>query len=51
VPADWDVKSDIVAIFGGIEDKRSLESISINPGKVLLLKGTSIFAGIEIRNF
>ena len=51
VPADWDVKSDIVAIFGGIEDKRSLENISINPSKVLLLKGTSIFAGIEIRNF
>jgi predicted membrane protein len=51
VPADWDVKSDIVAVFGGIEDKRSLENISINPGKVLLLKGTSIFAGIEIRNF
>lgn len=51
VPSDWNVKSDIVAIFGGIEDKRSLENISINPGKVLLLKGTSIFAGIEIRNF
>jgi len=51
VPADWDVKSDIVAIFGGIEDKRSLENASINPSKVLLLKGTSIFAGIEIRNF
>ena len=51
VPADWDVKSDIVAIFGGIEDKRSLENVSINPSKVLLLKGTSIFAGIEIRNF
>jgi predicted membrane protein len=51
VPSDWDVKSDIVAIFGGIEDKRSLENVSINPGKVLLLKGTSIFAGIEIRNF
>ena len=51
VPSDWDVKSDIVAIFGGIEDKRSLENVSINPSKVLLLKGTSIFAGIEIRNF
>jgi predicted membrane protein len=51
VPSDWDVKSDIIAIFGGIEDKRSLENISINPGKTLLLKGTSIFAGIEIRNF
>jgi predicted membrane protein len=50
VPSDWDVKSDIVAIFGGIEDKRSLD-VAINPGKVLLLKGTSIFAGIEIRNF
>ena len=51
VPSDWDVKSDVVAIFGGIEDKRSLENVAINPGKVLLLKGTSVFAGIEIRNF
>jgi len=51
VPSDWDVKSDIVAIFGGIEDKRSMESNNINPNKALLLKGTSIFAGIEIRNF
>jgi predicted membrane protein len=51
VPADWDVKSDIIAIFGGIEDKRSLQNSTVNAGKVLLLKGTSIFAGIEIRNF
>ena len=51
VPSDWDVKSDIVAIFGGIEDKRSMENNNINPDKALLLKGTSIFAGIEIRNF
>ena len=51
VPADWDVKSDIVAIFGGIEDKRSLAGNTFNPGKLLVLKGTSIFAGIEIRNF
>ena len=51
VPSDWDVRSDIVAIFGGIEDKRSIENSAINPEKVLVLKGMSIFAGIEIRNF
>ncbi len=51
VPSDWDVKSDIVAIFGGIEDKRTMENNNINPDKALVLKGTSVFAGIEIRNF
>ena len=49
VPSNWEVKPEMVAIFGGIEDKRDVSTAS-NPDKVLVLKGTSIFAGIEIRN-
>lgn len=51
LPAHWDVKSEMVAFFGGIEDKRQLPPGASNPGKILILRGTSIFGGIEIRNF
>ena len=51
VPASWDVKSEATAIFGGIEDKRDLHTIKPDPNKVLILEGTCIFGGIEIRNY
>jgi predicted membrane protein len=60
LPSNWDVKSEMVAFFGGIEDKRRpSSSVSTvmggeqikSPEKVLLLQGTSIFGGIEIRNY
>jgi predicted membrane protein len=51
VPSNWSVKSEAVTIFGGIEDKRSLPQITDNPGKVLVLKGTVIFGGIDIKSF
>ncbi len=51
LPSNWDVKSEMVAFFGGIEDKRHLSPGINDPEKMVLLKGTSIFGGIEIRNF
>ncbi|HEU4575815.1 MAG TPA: LiaF domain-containing protein [Chitinophagaceae bacterium] len=50
IPANWTVKSEVVTVFGGIEDKRPIQSILDNPDKVLLLKGTVIFGGIDIKN-
>ncbi len=49
VPANWDIKSEMTAIFGGIEDKRS--TTSINADKQLVLKGTCLFGGVEIRSY
>ncbi|HEY0057163.1 MAG TPA: DUF5668 domain-containing protein [Pedobacter sp.] len=52
VPPHWKVSSDLVAIFGGIEDKRPLFSNqAISDEKHLIIKGTSIFGGIDIRSF
>lgn len=51
VPSNWTVKSDAVTIFGGMEDKRHIQSLTDNPEKTLLLKGTVIFGGIEIKSF
>lgn len=51
VPPTWDVTSEISAIFGGIDDNRSLTQVLPDRSKVLVLRGTSVFGGIEIRNF
>jgi len=50
VPNDWDVQSQVVAIFGGVDDKRP-PATNYDPSKVIILEGTCIFGGIEIRNF
>ena len=51
IPATWDVSSEMAAIFGGFDDKRSLVNVLPDRSKVLVIKGTSIFGGIEIRNY
>lgn len=50
VPANWTVRSELTSVFGSIEDKR--QNIGIpNQEKVLILEGSSVFGGIEIRNY
>jgi predicted membrane protein len=51
IPSNWTIKSEATIIFGSIEDKRSMPTTSSSPEKVLLLKGTVIFGGIEIKSF
>jgi predicted membrane protein len=51
VPSNWQVKAQMAAIFGGVEDKRSIQNAALDPNKVLVLDGTSIFGGIEIRSY
>jgi hypothetical protein len=50
VPANWTIHSEMVAIFGGIEDKRPPQLNAI-PDKILVIVGTSIFGGIDIKSF
>jgi predicted membrane protein len=51
VPSNWQVKIEMAAIFGGVEDKRSLQKADLDPNKTLSLSGTSMFGGIEIRSY
>lgn len=51
IPSNWSIKSDAVIIFGGIEDKRKMPAVNENPDKVLVLKGTVIFGGIDIKSY
>ena len=50
VPANWQVRTDMTPIFGSVEDKRQ-QPITNNPDKVLIIKGTCIFGGLEIKNY
>ncbi|MBE9583973.1 hypothetical protein IM792_05890 [Mucilaginibacter sp. JRF] len=51
VPPHWHVISDVSAIFAGVDDKRMRHTTTITNEKVLIIKGVSIFAGIEIRSY
>ncbi len=51
IPSNWDVKNEVTALFGGIEDKRSLNNIIPDADKTILLKGACVFGGIEVSNY
>jgi hypothetical protein len=52
VPAHWKVESEeVVTIFGGLNDKRYFNNTVTDETKVLVIRGTSIFGGIDIKSF
>jgi len=51
VPEDWIVKSDILSLFGGFSDKRTLRPSEVDQSKILLIKGFVMFGGIEVKNY
>lgn len=51
IPPDWDVRSNAVAILGGVEDKRDPRFLRIEPGKILILEGVCLLGGIEIKSY
>jgi hypothetical protein len=51
VPPHWEIRSEFVAIFAGIEDKRHAQPGTFDPNKILIIKGVTIFGGIEIKSY
>lgn len=51
VPSNWEIQSEIVAVLGSIEDKRPLTENYSPDKKVLVLKGVTLFGGIDIKSF
>lgn len=51
IPSSWDVKNEISALFGGVEDKRNFNTSTTNSNKRILLKGACVFGGIEVTNY
>ncbi|MEX1187919.1 MAG: LiaF domain-containing protein [Bacteroidia bacterium] len=53
IPSNWQVRSEIVAIAGGVEDKRHQPALmeEADTEKVLIIRGTIIFGGIDIKSY
>ncbi len=51
IPANWQVQSESTAILGSVEDTRVGYRDLVDPDKILVLEGTSIFGGISIKSF
>jgi Domain of unknown function (DUF5668) len=50
VPPHWQIRSEAVAILGGVDDRRDPVA-SANSDKVIILDGTAICGGIEIDSY
>ena len=51
VPPHWDVRTEVSNIAAGLEDKRMFRESGVDTNKVLILKGTLLFSGLEIKSF
>jgi predicted membrane protein len=52
VPTNWEISSDLTSVLGSIEDKRPIQPKTIGgTSKVLILKGTTFFGGIDIKSY
>lgn len=52
LPANWEVVSEVMVVLGGIEDKRPMMNERVNASeKTLIIKGSCIFGGIDIRSY
>lgn len=51
IPIDWRVETEITHIASEMDDDRSYLTRTAKSNKVLVLKGLSVFAAVEIVNF
>jgi predicted membrane protein len=52
VPPHWEVRSELNAVMGGVEDKRVIYKDAVHDaGKILILKGDVVFGGVDIQSY
>lgn len=52
VPSNWKVQSEIVTVFGGVDDNRKMISeLNQDDSKTLILTGNCYFGGVEIQSY
>jgi predicted membrane protein len=53
IPMDWNVRNEVTTIFGAFTDKRgdTYNERYYDPSKTLVIKGVSIFGGVEVKHF
>ncbi len=52
IPPHWEINSELVSVFGSIEDKRPMQpNTTMGEAKILVLRGTTFFGGIDIKSY
>lgn len=51
IPHDWTIKLEVTSIMGGVSDKRTHVNENPDPSKMLIIRGSAIFGGGEIKNY
>ncbi|WP_057937421.1 LiaF transmembrane domain-containing protein [Algoriphagus resistens] len=51
VPPHWDVRVEVTNIAAGVEDKRVYRQSEVDQDKVLVVRGTVFFGGLEIKSY
>ncbi len=52
VPPHWTIYNQIDGAFHGVDDKRKFNgSVTMNPEKTLVLRGSVVFGGLEIKSY
>lgn len=51
IPPHWRIVSEMTVIMGGIEDKRPIQKEGPDPAKTLILKGSCVLGGLEIKSY
>ncbi len=51
IPPHWDVRTEVSNIAAALEDKRMFREGGVDTNKVLILKGTLLFSGLEIKSY
>lgn len=51
IPSNWELKSDMTVILGGIDDKRNMHPQPVPSDKKLVLTGVVMFGGIDIKSY
>ncbi len=51
VPPHWDIRTEVSNIAAGLEDKRFFRDGGVDTSKVVILRGTILFGGLEIKSY
>lgn len=52
IPSNWEISSELTSVLGSIEDKRPVQpKVTGTASKILVLKGTTFFGGIDIKSY
>jgi len=51
VPPTWQVKSEVTAVFGGVDDKRTIYPAGEQVDKLVIIRGTVLFGGVEFKSY